>query len=705
MNSVSSTFIAPGRPEQLGAHVCADGVYFAVFSQNAKAIDLCLFDIDGVNEQHRYRMNGPNDNVFHGFIPNAEPGLIYAYRAMGEYNPEQGHRFNANKVLLDPYAREIVGHFNWQSEHYGAQLDRPEGCHSPDITDNAKTALKARVIKNPSAAPGLLNRPRYAIENIVLYELHVKGFSMSMPGIPDNIRGTFSALSHPAAIAHFKRLGITTLSLLPVQYAISEKHLVDRGLSNYWGYNLIGFFCPDARLASTQSTEENVEEFRQMVNTLHEHGLEVVIDVVFNHTAESGAEGPTICMRGLDNNSWYMLCPDDRSQYLNYSGCGNTLNIAHHRVCQFVMDVLRFWVECMGVDGFRFDLAPVLGRTQTGFDSASAFFTALRQDPVLASVHWIAEPWDIGPTGYQLGHFPGKFLEWNDQFRDTVRGYWLYKGVTRGEFARRMTGSSDIFHHANRQPTASVNFIASHDGLSVADVVSYSHKHNLANGENNQDGHSHEICANFGIEGETDNPEIQKQRQLIQRAMLATVLLAQGTPMLCAGDEFGNSQQGNNNAYCQDNATGWLDWSGLKSDVGTQQLVSQLIALRQSEPLLKHNRWFTNDSNNSEQAQLKWYASNGELLQIVDWHNHSEHAFACQLHESNSTHAKFCLVFNPNTEPCFFELAQGPWKILVDSSASQIDNDTTHYQQINAPAHSLLVLTSYNSLQEIQHND
>ena len=705
MSTISSTYIAPGRPDRLGAHVSDDGVRFAVFSQNAKAIDLCLFDTDGVHEQQRYRLNGPDDDVFHGFIPNAESGLIYAYRAFGEYNPEHGHRFNDNKVLLDPYAREIVGNFDWQSEHYGAQVGHPEGDRYPDANDNATTALKARAIKHPGAAPGLLNRPRYALENIVLYELHVKGFSMALPGIPDNIRGTFSALAHPVAIAHFKRLGITTLSLLPVQQAISEKHLIDQGLKNYWGYNLIGFFCPDPRLAASQCSEDIVEEFRLMVNSLHENGFEVVIDVVFNHTAESGAEGPTISMRGLDNNSWYMLSPDDRSQYLNYSGCGNTLNIAHPRVCQFVMDVLRFWVECMGVDGFRFDLAPVLGRTQAGFDSSAAFFIAMRQDPVLASVHWIAEPWDTGSAGYQLGHFPGKFLEWNDRFRDTVRGYWLNKGVHRGEFARRMTGSSDIFHHANRQPTASVNFIASHDGFSLADTVSYSSKHNLANGENNQDGHSHEICTNLGVEGETDKPEIQIQRLLIRRAMLATVLLAQGTPMLCAGDEFGNSQQGNNNVYCQDNATGWLDWSGLKSDHDTQQLVAQLIALRKTEPLFRHDRWFANDLNNTEQAQLNWYAASGQLMQLSDWHNHTEQAFVCQLLESNCKLAKYCIIFNPSAEPHFFQLAQGPWQVLIDSSASLINNDTKQYEQLYAPAHSLLVLTRYNLVQEIQRND
>lgn len=704
MSSVP-TLLASSRPDQLGAHVCAKGVRFAVFSQRAQAIDLCLFADDGKTERQRFRLQGPDNDIFHGLLPDVGAGLIYAYRAHGLYKPEQGRRFNANKVLLDPYAREIVGEFAWQEEHCGAQNDHPEGDRFPDPCDNATTALKARVLNDPGYAPGLTNRPRHVLDNVVLYELHVKGFTMHLPGIPEHLRGSFAGLAHPEAIAYFKRLGVTTLSLLPVQQSLSEKHLFERGLTNYWGYNLIGFFCPDPRLASNKQSGEPIEEFRQMVHTLHTHGLEVVIDVVFNHTAESGADGPSLSMRGLDNASWYMLTPDDRSHYENHSGCGNTLRVAHPRVSQFVMDVLRFWVENMGVDGFRFDLAPVLGRTRQGFDANAPFFTALRQDPILASVHWIAEPWDTGSGGYQLGRFPGKFLEWNDRFRDTVRGYWLGKGVSRGEFARRMTGSSDIFHHGNRQPTASVNFVAAHDGFTLTDTVSYSSKHNLANGENNRDGHSHEISANFGVEGDTDDAQICKTRLRVRRAMLATTLLAQGTPMLCAGDEFGNSQLGNNNAYCQDNAIGWLDWSGLSSDDATQQLVAQLIALRKADALFRYSHWFATDINNSEQAQLNWYASNGHLMQLSDWHNHSDHAFACQLHEGNNALAKYCLVFNPSEQPCCFQLAQGPWQKVIDSSAPQIHNDNMLYQQIDAPAHSLLVLTRYKSAQEIQNND
>ena len=693
MTSLSIETLAAGRPEQLGAHVCAEGVRFAVFSQRAETIELCLFSADGVTEQQRYLLQGPDDDVFHGLLPDAGPGLIYGFRAHGQYKPEHGRRFNANKVLLDPYAREIVGTFAWQDEHCGAQVDHPEGDRYPDTCDNASTALKARVLNDPGTAPGMLNRPRHELSNVVLYELHVKGFTMTLAGIPEHLRGSFSALAHPVAIAHFKRLGITTLSLLPVQQSLSEKHLFERGLSNYWGYNLIGFFCPDPRLTSGNQQHSAVEEFRQMVRTLHTHGLEVVIDVVFNHTAESGADGPSISMRGLDNASWYMLTPDDRSHYENHSGCGNTLRLAHPRVSQFVMDVLRFWVEKMGVDGFRFDLAPVLGRTRNGFDASAPFFNALRQDPLLASVHWIAEPWDIGSGGYQLGRFPGKFLEWNDRFRDAVRGYWLNAGISRGEFARRMTGSSDIFHHGNRQPTASVNFVSAHDGFTLSDAVSYSHKNNAANGEHNRDGHSHEVSANFGAEGPTDDPHILETRLRVRRALLATTLLAQGTPMLCAGDEFGNSQSGNNNAYCQDNAIGWLDWSQAESELQTQHLVATLIALRQKNPLLRQPRWFADEGTHSNTPQLHWYTPNGTRMTITDWHDRSDSVFACQVQASDMQSPSSCIIFNPQATSRNVQLANGPWRVVLESSQANTALTIESIYHCHVPAHSLVLLT------------
>jgi isoamylase len=671
--------------------VCDEGVRFAVFSQRAEGIELCLFNAAGDTELRRYRLHGPDDGVFHGLLPGVGPGLLYGYRAYGEYRPEHGRRFNPNKLLLDPYARAIEGEFTWQEEHHGCQYDHPEGDRTPDPCDNAASALKSRVLNDPGPAPGLGNRPRRALSESVLYELHVKGFSMTLPGIPEKLRGTFAALAHPVAIAYFKQLGVTTLSLLPVQQALTEKHLFERGLRNYWGYNPIGFFCPEPGLACGAGPGEAVEEFRQMVHTLHANGLEVIIDVVFNHSAEGDAGGPTLCFRGLDNASWYMLSPDDRSHYQNHSGCGNTLRVAHPRVCQFVMDVLRFWVERMGVDGFRFDLAPVLGRTRQGFDPSAPFFVALRQDPLLAGVHWIAEPWDTGAGGYQLGRFPGKFLEWNDRFRDAVRGYWLGKGVSRGEFARRATGSSDVFHHGARQPTASVNFVAAHDGFTLADTVSYAHKHNEANGEDNRDGHSHEASANFGVEGDTDDVNILQTRLRVRHAMQATLLLAQGTPMLCAGDEFGNSQQGNNNAYCQDNTTGWLNWPDSGTDAGSLALVSKLTALRQAEALLRHPRWFDADG-----PALHWHKPDGGPMQIADWHDRVDSAFACEL-QDQAAQPRWCVLFNPGAQPREFHLAHGPWQTVFDSTLPEAARSADTLENLTAPAHSLLLLARANA--------
>lgn len=437
-----------------------------------------------------------------------------------------------------------------------------------------------------------------------------------------------------------------------------------------------------------------------MVQTLHAHGLEVVIDVVFNHTAEGGADGPTLSFRGLDNASWYILSPDDRSRYENHSGCGNTLRVVHPRVAQFVMDVLRYWVEVMGVDGFRFDLAPVLGRTRQGFDASAPFFTALRQDPVLAGVHWIAEPWDTGPGGYQLGRFPGKFLEWNDRFRDAVRGYWLGTGVSRGEFARRVTGSSDVFHHGGRQPVASVNFVAAHDGFTLNDAVSYTQKRNHANGENNRDGHANEVSANFSAEGDSADTAIHETRIRVRRALLATVMVAQGTPMLCAGDEFGNSQSGNNNAYCQDNPTGWLDWSAGDRDPGTALLVSKLAALRRINPLLRYPRWFADEGDTGSTPQLHWYSAAGERMQLHDWHDRSDSVFACQVQDGAEAVPDSCVVFNPQDVERSVRLAHGPWRIVLDTTTPEAPASHEPIYHVTVPAHSLLILARAQIAQE-----
>ena len=685
MTSALPTHLQEGRSEPMGALARDGGVNFVVFSDHAQAIELCVFDTSGSREIHRYALHGPHDGLFHGFMAGVGPGLVYGLRAHGPHEPEAGHRFNANKLLLDPWAREIVGHHRWHPEDYDYALGHPDGLRSSDTRDNAVQALKARVGPPPRVAPGWLNAPRTAPSDMVLYEVHVKGFSQQLGGVPAPLRGTFAGLAHDASIAHFKALGVTSLSLLPVHFHVDEAGLAERGLTNYWGYNTLGFFCPDARLASAGADSDAdsgaaAVEFRQMVERLHAHGLEVLLDVVYNHSAEGGETGPSLSFRGLDHASWYRLLPQDKSRCENATGCGNTLRLAHPRVTQFVLDSLRYWAYEMGVDGFRFDLATVLGRTDHGFDARAAFFTALRQDPVLAQVHLIAEPWDSGHDGYQLGRFPGRFMEWNDKYRDSVRRYWLAAlpaphvphttgalRVGRGEFARRFTASSDLFHHGQRRPSASINFISAHDGYTLADVLSFQHKHNLANGEDNRDGRDGEPSNNLGAEGPTDDAVISATRSRLQRAMLATLLLSQGTPMLCAGDEIGKTQGGNNNPWCQDNATGWLDWA--QADWALSRFVGQTLALRRAEPALRHDDWF---QPHRGPWTLRWLTPQGHDMQVHDWHDTASLGFACLISGHgpvHAGHAPLLLVFNPEPADQPFRLPAGGWTLALDSSA------------------------------------
>jgi len=695
--SALPTVLLEGRHEPMGALVRDGGVNFSVFSQHAERIELCVFDTAGSREVRRYELFGPHDGMFHGFLPGVGPGLVYGLRAHGPYAPEAGHRFNPHKLLLDPCAREIVGHFSWRAEHHGYELGHPEGHRSFDRRDNAPHALKARVAEPPRPAAERPGRPRIAPSDVVLYEVHVKGFSQAHPGIPQALQGTYAGLAHPAAIAHFRALGVTTLSLLPVQYRVDEPGLAERGMTNYWGYNTLGFFCPDPRLAASKHDPSAVTaEFRAMVDTMHANGLEVVLDVVYNHTPEGSESGPTMSLRGLDNLSWYRLVPDDRSRNENFTGCGNTLNVAHPVVTQFVLDSLRYWVLEMGVDGFRFDLAPVLGRNRHGFDPHAAFFVALRQDPVLAGVHLIAEPWDAGPDGYQVGRFPGRWMEWNDKFRDSVRRYWLSCGVGRGELARRFTASSDLFHHAQRSPLASVNFIAVHDGFTLADLTSYAGKHNEANGEHNRDGRDGEPCANFGVEGPSDDVAVRALRQRVRRAMLATLLLAQGTPMLCAGDEIGNSQSGNNNAYCHDGPLTWLDWASAETDL--QQFVGDVLALRRAEPSLRPREWASLRPGVHSAPHLEWLSPSGHEMTAADWHDSQSHAFGCSITgcaEPGSQRApsRLLLLFNAESRPVNFQMPQGRWQLVLDTSLECSPGaDATGAAALHLPARALLVL-------------
>jgi isoamylase len=541
--------------------------------------------------------------------------------------------------------------------------------------------------------------------DMVLYELHVRGFSQTHPDIPATLRGTFAALAHPAAIAHFKALGVTTLSLMPVHYRLDEPRLAGLGLTNYWGYNTLGFFCPDPRLARAGADATEVaDEFRATVAALHGHGLEVVLDVVYNHTAEGSEDGTTLSFRGLDHASWYRLRGDDPSRCENLTGCGNTVNVEHPRVMQWVLDSLRFWAREMGVDGFRFDLAPVLGRTRQGFDARAAFFAALHQDPTLARVHLIAEPWDLAEDGYQLGRFPSRWMEWNDKFRDAVRRYWLAGSgghrVGRGEFARRFTGSNDLFQHGRRPPLSSVNFIASHDGFTLADLTQYSRKHNEANGEANHDGHNGEVSANFGVEGPSDDAELAALRRRVRRALAATLLLAQGTPMLAAGDEIARTQRGNNNAYCQDNPFSWLDWA--QADREMQAFVSELLALRRREPALRYERWFHPPPCTVGERGLSWFTPTGHPMQMHDWHDHTQAAFACMIDATTDIATLDCdsagrrhllLAFNPGAEPLGFRLPDRRWQVVLDSAGELtagriVPGDAA----FTVPAHALVVL-------------
>jgi len=656
-----------GRPFPLGATPRDGGVNFAVVSEHATAVDLCLFDAAG-NEQ-RLPLTAHTEGVWHGFLPGVSAGQIYGYRVHGPYEPHRGQRFNHHKLLLDPYAREIAGRFDWHDAHFSFQIGHPDGERSFDRRNNAAAALKARVAE-PLSATAQSHRPHVPVADTVLYELHVKGFTKLLAEVPEPLRGTYAGLAHAASIAHLKALGVTTVSLLPVHYSIPERRLGELGLTNYWGYNTIGFFCADPRLSRTplDPTATRVE-FRTMVDRLHEAGLEVLLDVVYNHTAEGDGRGPTISFRGLDNALYYRLVPDDRARYENWTGCGNTVNVPHPRVTQFILDSLRYWAAEMDVDGFRFDLGVTLGRTALAFDPHCAFFVALQQDPTLAHAKLIAEPWDLGPDGYQLGRFPGRFMEWNDRFRDSARRFWLQRDVGRGELVRRIAGSSDRFHHGRRLPCASVNYLTAHDGFTLNDLVSFSHKHNEANGEANQDGHPGNFSTNCGVEGPTDDRAVNAQRARVKRALLVTLLTAQGTPMLLAGDEIGHTQRGNNNAYCQDNDLSWLDWP--HADRELLEFVRRLLALRRAHPHFRVNRWLSEHANADGHKEIEWLRPDGAMMTVDDWHDESRHGLAVM---GGDQHLRLMALFNAESEALEFTLPAGRWRIELNSA--QPDRDT-----------------------------
>ena len=595
--------------------------------------------------------------------------MVYGLRAYGPWRPDRGHRFNGNKLLLDPYTRDVVGTFEWRDEHFGHDRQYPQ---NPDPRDNAAFALKSRVVHDNFDWVGDQS-PKTPLSQTVIYELHVKGFSKLNEAIPEPLRGSYAGLAHEASIAHLKRLGITAVSLLPVHFSASEERLRKIGLYNYWGYNTLAFFSVAPQLASQKNSRD---EFRSMVKALHSAGIEVLLDVVFNHTAESDENGPALSFRGLDNASYYRLPPDARGHYENHTGCGNTLDIRQPRVLQLVMDSLRYWATDMHVDGFRFDLAPVLGRGDQGFSRDGAFFTAVAQDPVLSRVKMIAEPWDIGPGGYQVGGFPRGWLEWNDHFRDAMRQFWVNgwvkntvghdsSGNTRGDFALRLCGSSDLYQPRQRAPSESVNYVVSHDGFTLRDLLSFEHRHNLANGENNRDGHGHSFNFNCGSEGASHDPQVNALRGRLQRALLATALLAQGTPMLCAGDELGHTQGGNNNPYCQDNATTWINWGNADDDLIA--FTARVLSLRR-QALPFGNHWYSGLTDPLGLHDLAWLQADGSALQGDAWRDPTSHVLGCLIGRPGLARAPLLILVNAESKPKNFMLPAGVWQAFLDTT-------------------------------------
>jgi glycogen operon protein len=596
-----------GRPAPPGAAVDDEGVNFAVFSGPAERVELCLFDAAG-RPAGRHILPGCTDGVWHGYLPGCGVGQAYGFRVHGPYAPEQGLRCNPHKLLLDPYARELAGAFHWGPAVYdfvpGSSARRWRMSH----LDSADCMPKCVVTgQRPAAAKG----PRTPWPEMVIYEANVRGYTMRHPQVPERDRGRMAGLANGRIVEYLKALGVTSIELQPVQARLDEAFLAARGLRNFWGYNSLAFFAVEPRLASANA----VAEFVQMVESLHAAGLEVILDVAYNHTAEGGARGPSLSLRGLDNLAFYRTEPDEPGRYVNDTGCGNTLNVDHPRTQDLVVESLAYWYGELGVDGFRFDLAPVLGRSPEGFEPGHPLLQRIGQDPRLREAKLIAEPWDVGPGGYQLGRFPDEWSEWNDRFRDDTRRFWRGDEGQAGAFAERLHGSADIFDQPERSPRASVNFVSSHDGFTLADVVSYEHRHNEANGEGNRDGHAHNCSSNYGVEGPTDDPEINGVRRRQRLNMLASVLLAQGIPMLLAGDEFGNSQGGNNNAYCQDNETGWLDWSGLERDPEFTRQVSEMIRLRRETPLLRYPEYIHGDGG----LTIEWMHVDGTPMEADDW--------------------------------------------------------------------------------------
>ena len=610
----------PGKPYPLGATWDGAGVNFALYSENATAVELCLFDLpEGFPESKRIKLTEHTNQVWHVYLPECRPGQLYAYRVDGPWDPHHGHRFNTNKLLLDPYAKAVAGSLRWDDSHYGYDVKHADQDLVKSTTDNATITPKSIVV-DTAFTWGDDMRPQTPWHKTVIYEMHVKGFTMQHPDVPPELRGTYSGLASPAVLEYLSNLGVTAVELMPVHHFVSEHMHVKRGLTNYWGYNSIGFFAPDARYSSAGILGGQVNEFKSMVKTLHRAGIEVILDVVYNHTAEGNQMGPTLCFRGIDNANYYRLLAGNPRLYQDFTGCGNTLNMMSPRVLQLIMDSLRYWVQEMHVDGFRFDLASALARELHEVDRLGAFFDIIHQDPVLQQVKLIAEPWDLGEGGYQVGNFPVGWAEWNAQYRDAVRRFWKGDHGLIGEMAFRLTGSSDLYEQTGRRPYASINFVTAHDGYTMRDLVSYQQKHNEANGEGNRDGHNENLSWNCGAEGPSKDAKIKKLRRQQQRNFMATLILSHGVPMISAGDELNRTQKGNNNAYCQDNEISWLNWNLNNEAQDLLAFTQRVLKIQHRYKVLQRQKFFQGTPIHGH-ADLVWLSGNGEPMNDADWHH------------------------------------------------------------------------------------
>jgi isoamylase len=661
--------LTSGLPYPLGATWDGRGTNFALFSSTGEKVELCLFDRQGRREVERIALPERTEDVWHGYLNDVVPGQLYGYRVHGPYDPERGLRFNPHKLLIDPYAKSIAGRVVWSDAHFAYRTSSVRGDLSFDRRDNARGMPKCAVI-DEAFTWGEERRPAIPCEDTIIYEAHVKGLTQQCDDVPPGWRGTFRGLSAPSLIAHLKRLGVTAVELLPVHAFVDDRHLAQRGLNNFWGYNTLGFFAPEARYAP----DAPLDAFRSTVSRLHEAGLEIILDVVYNHTAEGNHFGPTLSFRGIDNTAYYRLLPHQPRYYDDFTGCGNALNLTHPRVLQMVMDSLRYWVQVCHVDGFRFDLATTLGRGAHGFDRRAPFFAAIRQDPALAGVKLIAEPWDIGPGGYQVGSFPSGWSEWNDHFRRTLRRYWGGDGSLIGELGRRLTASADLFAHDGRGPRSSINHVTVHDGFTLADLTSYTGKRNEANGEHNRDGSDENHSTNSGVEGPTHDHEVLETRRQIRHNLLASLMLAQGVPLLLAGDEVGNSQNGNNNAYCQDNPTGWVDWSGQGHADDCSALIGKLTELRHRFPQLRPRRWVEGRRRDGSFGVL-WLTPEATEMKENDWNFPEGRYLSYLLAPSDPTGEALYIVLNAAMQAIDFAFPDAGrykrWAALLDTGRMQ----------------------------------